>query len=61
VAIYYYFRMVRSMFARDLTETAPLSTSLGLRVALGVSGALTLAIGLYPEPFLRLANTSLFR
>jgi hypothetical protein len=32
-----------------------------LRVALGVSGALTLAIGLYPEPFLRLANTSLFR
>jgi len=52
---------VRSMFARDLTEPAPLSTSLGLRVALGVSGALTLAIGIYPEPFLRLANTSLFR
>jgi NADH-quinone oxidoreductase subunit N len=61
VAIYYYFRIVRSMFARDLTEMAPLSTSFGLRVALGVSGGLTLAIGLYPEPFLRLAQTSLFR
>jgi NADH-quinone oxidoreductase subunit N len=59
VAIYYYFRIVRSMFARDLTELAPLSTSLGLRVALAVSGILTLGIGLYPEPFLRLAGTSL--
>ena len=30
-----------------------------LRVALAVTGALTLAIGIYPEPFLRLAQTSL--
>ena len=59
VAIYYYFRIVRSMFTRDLTEQAPLSTSLGLRVALAVTGILTLGIGLYPEPFLRLAGTSL--
>jgi NADH-quinone oxidoreductase subunit N len=59
VAIYYYFRIVRSMFAREITEPAPLSTSFGLRVALAVSGILTLGIGLYPEPFLRLAQTSL--
>jgi NADH-quinone oxidoreductase subunit N len=59
VAIYYYFRIVRSMFARELTEPAPLSTSFGLRVALAVTGILTLGIGLYPEPFLRLAQTSL--
>jgi NADH-quinone oxidoreductase subunit N len=59
VAIYYYFRIVRSMFARDLTEPAPLSTSFGLRVALAVTGILTLGIGIYPEPFLRLAGTSL--
>jgi len=59
VAIYYYFRIVRSMFIRDLTEEAPLSISVGLRVALAVSGILTLGIGLYPEPFLRLAETSL--
>jgi hypothetical protein len=26
-----------------------------------VSGVLTLAIGIYPEPFLRLAQTSLLR
>ena len=61
VAIYYYFKIVRSMFTREETEKAPLATSLGLRLALGVSGVLTLAIGIYPEPFLRLAQTSLVR
>jgi len=32
-----------------------------LRLALAVSGVLTLVIGVYPEPFLRLAQTSLAR
>jgi NADH-quinone oxidoreductase subunit N len=59
VAIYYYFRIVRSMYARDVTEPAPLETSLGMRVALALSCILTLGIGLYPEPFIRLAGTSL--
>ena len=59
VAIYYYFRIVRSMFLADETEKAPLASSVGLRFALGVTGVLTLAIGIYPEPFLRLAQTSL--
>jgi NADH-quinone oxidoreductase subunit N len=53
--------IVRSMFTREETEKAPLATSFGLRVALAVSGVLTLAIGIYPEPFLRLAQTSLLR
>jgi NADH-quinone oxidoreductase subunit N len=61
VAIYYYFKIVRSMFIREATEKAPLATSVGLRFALAISGALTLAIGVYPEPFLRLAQTSLAR
>ena len=39
----------------------PLATTVGLKFALGASVALTLAIGLYPEPFLKLAQTSLFR
>ena len=61
VAIYYYFKIVRSMFIREEVEKTPMATSVGLRVALAVSGVLTLAIGVYPEPFLRLAQTSLFR
>jgi NADH:ubiquinone oxidoreductase subunit 2 (subunit N) len=49
------------MFIGEVTEQAPLATSFGLRVALVVSGVLTLGIGIYPEPFLRLAQTSLLR
>ena len=30
-------------------------------LALGVTGVLTLLIGIYPEPFLRMAQTSLLR
>jgi NADH-quinone oxidoreductase subunit N len=61
VAIYYYFKVVRSMFIRESLEKAPLASSFGLRVALGLTGVLTLAIGIYPEPFLKLAQTSLLR
>jgi NADH-quinone oxidoreductase subunit N len=62
VAIYYYFKIVRSMFIREELEKTPaLATTFGLRIALAVTGIATLAIGIYPEPFLRLAQTSLFR
>lgn len=61
VAIYYYFRLVKTMFAGELTEKEPLATSFGLRLAVGVTGVLTLGIGLYPEPWLRLAQTSVMR
>ena len=53
VAIYYYFKIVRAMFVQESTEKAPLALTAGLRMALGVSGFATLAIGIYPEPFLR--------
>src|SRR5215472_7465408 len=61
VAIYYYFRVVRIMFVGELTEKAPLATSFGLRLALGITGVLTLAIGVYPEPLLRFAQNSFLR
>jgi len=61
VAIYYYFKVVRSMFTREPVEKAPLAMSFGLRFALLLSGVMTLGIGIYPEPFLRLAQTSVLR
>jgi NADH-quinone oxidoreductase subunit N len=61
VAIYYYFRVVKIMFVGEVTEKTPLATSLGLRVALGITGVLTLAIGIYPEPVLRLAQNSFLK
>ena len=61
VAIYYYFRMVRSMFIAELAEREPLASSVGLRLALVATGVMTLGIGLYPEPFLRFAHINLMR
>jgi NADH-quinone oxidoreductase subunit N len=63
VAIYYYFRIVRSMFAREEIPAVvkPLASSFGVRLALGITGALTLIIGIFPEPFLRFAGESLVK
>jgi NADH-quinone oxidoreductase subunit N len=61
VAIYYYFRIVRSMFIGELVDRGPLTSSFGVRLALGVTGVLTLGIGVYPEPILRLVQSSIPR
>ena len=56
VALYYYFRIVVAMFMKKAPETVPLATSPGLRVALGVASVMTLAIGIYPQPFITMAR-----
>jgi NADH-quinone oxidoreductase subunit N len=61
VAIYYYFRIVKTMFVGEMVEKAPLATSFGLRLALGITGVMTLALGIYPEPVLRLAQSSFLK
>lgn len=61
VAIYYYFRVVKSMFMAEAADYQPVASTVGLRVALALTGVMTLAIGVYPEPFLRLAATSLLK
>lgn len=62
VAIYYYMRMVKAMFIETEEEETPaLSTSFGMQVALLVTGVMTLVIGVYPEPFVRLAQQSFQR
>jgi NADH-quinone oxidoreductase subunit N len=61
VAIYYYFKIVRSMFMRDPQPAAPLASTAGLRLAVALAGVLTLVIGIYPDPFLRFAQDSFIR
>jgi NADH-quinone oxidoreductase subunit N len=61
VSIYYYFRLVRSVFISAAETEAPLSTSLGTRVALVCTGVMTLGMGVYPEPFIRFVTQSLSR
>ncbi len=61
VAIYYYFRLVRAMFTQKQENAVAPTTSLGMKLALGVTGVLTLVIGVYPEPWLRFAQWSITR
>ena len=61
VAIYYYFRLVRAMFIQTQEAATPITSSLGLKLALGVTGVLTLVIGVYPEPWLRFAQWGISR
>ncbi|MGH9784415.1 MAG: NADH-quinone oxidoreductase subunit N, partial [Terriglobia bacterium] len=56
VALYYYFRIVAVMFMREPTDQELPSLAPGIRIALGVTAAMTLVIGLYPEPFIQIAG-----
>ena len=56
LALYYYFRFVVSMFIRKDFVPAPLSFSAGLLLTLIITGLFTVLIGIYPEPFYRLAE-----
>ena len=58
VAIYYYFRIVAVMFMADPIDRELPSLSPGIRIALGVTAAMTLFIGLYPDPFIQIASQS---
>ena len=61
VSIYYYFRIVRTMFVGEPGQLLPIVPGWGMRIGFLVTAAATLAIGLYPEPIVRFADTSLLR
>jgi NADH-quinone oxidoreductase subunit N len=54
VSLYFYFRLVREMYMKDAETHEQLAASTGIRVALYATAALTLFIGLFPEPVLRI-------
>ena len=56
VSIYFYLRIVVSMFMREPTERTGLVFAPGLNMALGVAIFFTMVIGLYPDPFIALAR-----
>ena len=59
VATYYYFRIIRAIFLSEEVQPAAVTPGWGTKVALVVCGAFTIIIGLYPEPFIRLASDSI--
>ena len=56
VALYYYFRVVVTMFMKKAPDEVPLAGSPGVTLALGVALGLTLIIGVYPQPFIMMAR-----
>ncbi|MEP7361929.1 MAG: NADH-quinone oxidoreductase subunit N [Acidobacteriota bacterium] len=61
VSIYYYFRIVRTMFVGEPGQLLPAIPGWGARLGFLITAAATLAIGLYPEPIVQFAGTSLLR
>jgi len=56
VALYYYFRIVVVMFMKRQLDEVPIPSSFALRLALGVTLAMTLVIGIYPQPIIIIAR-----
>ncbi|MFZ0819051.1 MAG: NADH-quinone oxidoreductase subunit N [Candidatus Acidiferrales bacterium] len=59
-ALYYYFRIIVHAFLKDSTDPVKPALNVWQTIALSVSGFVVLAAGIYPEPFIKLANYSIF-
>lgn len=59
VALYYYFRIVVVMFMQPEREPGKMTLAPGLIATLVVALLLTLAPGIYPEPLIRFAQSSI--
>jgi NADH-quinone oxidoreductase subunit N len=53
VSLYFYFRLVREMYLAPVETREPLAVSFGIQLTLLATAALTLVVGLFPEPILR--------
>jgi NADH-quinone oxidoreductase subunit N len=59
-AVYYYFRIIAAMWVRESADGTRPVISPAQAVALAAAALVTLAAGMYPEPFLHFASYSLF-
>jgi NADH-quinone oxidoreductase subunit N len=59
VSMYFYLRIVVAMFMRDPTEKTGLDLSPGVVGVMAVALVFTLWIGLYPDPFIALAQRAI--
>ncbi|MEW5766676.1 MAG: NADH-quinone oxidoreductase subunit N [bacterium] len=59
VSVYYYFRVIKAMYLVEPIDPQPIPISLPLGLALLISVLLTLLLGIYPNPFLSLAQSAI--
>jgi NADH-quinone oxidoreductase subunit N len=57
--LYYYMRIANAMFMGEATDKTRLPISVGMQVALGVTAFATVAIGIFPERFIRVVTWSI--
>ncbi len=60
VAAFFYIRIVMLMYMKEATRPFDLALTPSLRLAIGITGAGTVGIGLFPSWFLDLAQGSVF-
>jgi proton-translocating NADH-quinone oxidoreductase chain N len=58
ISVYYYYAIIRQMFFGEAGDAAPLAVTPLMKLMVGVNAVVVLAIALYAEPFIRLANRS---
>jgi NADH:ubiquinone oxidoreductase subunit 2 (subunit N) len=58
VSVYYYYAIMRQMFFGEAGDDAPLAVTPVMKLMVGVNVLVVLAIALYAEPFIQLANRS---
>jgi len=59
ISLYYYVRVVVAMYIEPVHNPEPVPVAPGMAVALTVALVFTLVIGLYPQPFIRLAEMAM--
>jgi NADH-quinone oxidoreductase subunit N len=59
-AVYYYFRLVAAMWVREAVDPVRPAITVAQKFALGAMTIVTLAAGIFPEQFVKLAAYSIF-
>jgi NADH-quinone oxidoreductase subunit N len=59
IGLYYYMRIGNAMFMRQAIDEEPVRLTPGMGFVLGLTGAATLGIGIFPNVFIRAVNWSL--
>jgi NADH-quinone oxidoreductase subunit N len=59
ISMYYYMRIANAMLMRQPIDAAPVHTRPAMRLALTITAAGTVGIGLFPNFFINVANWSL--
>jgi NADH-quinone oxidoreductase subunit N len=61
IGAFYYLRVVKAMYFDEPTDTAPITVSGDVRVALSVNGFAVLALGLLPGPLMAVCATAIVK